>query len=133
VTDLQVKDAVRKRDGFRCTGCGMTNDEHLEKYDRCLDVHRAIPGSWYVVDWCVTLCKKCHGKRPRTLEQVVFDNAACEVRGVTTVHLFHHLPKDRRIVNALEAEAARRGMPWADVLSEALERWCDNVTADYVI
>jgi hypothetical protein len=32
---LRIKADVRKRDGHRCTVCGMTNDEHLATYGRC--------------------------------------------------------------------------------------------------
>lgn len=59
-----VKAAVRRRDGFCCVQCGMTNDEHIRKYSRQLEVHRKTPGSIYVADDCVTLCKTCHGPKP---------------------------------------------------------------------
>lgn len=29
---LTIKAAVRERDGFRCTQCGMTNKEHQGQY-----------------------------------------------------------------------------------------------------
>jgi hypothetical protein len=63
---LAIKQAVRERDGMRCTGCGMTNTEHLRQYGRALDVHRTTPGSLYALDdSCVTLCRLCHGPQPR--------------------------------------------------------------------
>jgi hypothetical protein len=61
----QVKRAVRKRDGYCCTKCGMTNAEHLKRYGSQLEVHRLEPGSAYTVDGCVTLCKGCHGAEPK--------------------------------------------------------------------
>ncbi len=54
----QVKAAVRERDGHRCTIC--------ERSGIRLDVHRLSPRSEYSVDGCVTLCKHCHGKQPKS-------------------------------------------------------------------
>ena len=64
-----VKCAIRKRDGYRCTECGMSNDEHLKLYFRHLEVHsdRGEKCS----EWefgglkvsnieCSTLCVFCH-------------------------------------------------------------------------
>ncbi len=63
----RIKASVRARDGFRCTQCGTTNDEHKEKTGRQLDVHRVVPGSAYSAESgvCVTLCRPCHGPQPR--------------------------------------------------------------------
>ncbi len=65
---LQVKAAVRARDGFRCQKCGITNDDHLKLTDRSLDVHRVTPGSEYSAapGVCVTLCRSCHGPEPKS-------------------------------------------------------------------
>lgn len=62
----KVKRAVRKRDRYRCTECGMTSQEHLELYDRLLEVHRINPGSVYTVKGCVTLCRDCHYLKPKS-------------------------------------------------------------------
>jgi hypothetical protein len=61
MTVLDIKAAVRKRDGFRCVDCGITQDE----YGITLEVHRLKPGSAYTADGCVTTCAGCHGKRHR--------------------------------------------------------------------
>ena len=61
----KVKAAVRCRDGYRCTRCGMTHEEHVARYGKTLDVHRVVPGSVYTEPACVTLCRKCHGPQPR--------------------------------------------------------------------
>ena len=78
MTDIDIKAAVRDRDGYRCTKCGMTAAEHRERYrGRTLDVHRLSPGSEYTVEGCVTLCRKCHGPEPKqksgTTGRVSFD------------------------------------------------------------
>lgn len=62
---LQVKAAVRLRDGMRCIDCDLTNEQHVEQYGRQLEVHRVSPGSPYTLDGCVTVCRPCHRKRHR--------------------------------------------------------------------
>jgi hypothetical protein len=63
MTQLQIKAAVRERDGQRCTECSMTAAEHVACYGKTLHVHRLKPGSEYTVEGCVTLCIPCHGTR----------------------------------------------------------------------
>lgn len=63
---LRIKEAVRKRDSYRCAECGMTNAAHLQRYRRSLEVHRLHPGSWYHVETAITLCRACHGPKPRS-------------------------------------------------------------------
>lgn len=65
MNEPQIKAAVRKRDGHKCTRCGMTNQESLEVFRRSLDVHRLTPGAPYTVEGCVTLCRACHGPEPK--------------------------------------------------------------------
>lgn len=62
-----IKAAVRARDGYACTKCGMTNHDHITRTGRQLDVHRTTPGSPYSLEpgACVTLCRACHGPEPR--------------------------------------------------------------------
>jgi hypothetical protein len=66
VTELEIKAAVRERDGYRCRDCGMTAAQHVERFGKTLEVHRVVPGSPYTVDGCVTLCRPCHGPKPRS-------------------------------------------------------------------
>ena len=56
------------RDGFMCTECGMTNEEHISLYDRELTTHH-IDGNGRNtqeknnnLDNLTTLCLKCHGR-----------------------------------------------------------------------
>jgi 5-methylcytosine-specific restriction endonuclease McrA len=61
------------RDQARCQGCGMTEPEHIGKYDRELNVHHIIPRRQYKTDNggvntekanhlenLATLCNPCH-------------------------------------------------------------------------
>jgi hypothetical protein len=61
----RVKAAVRLRDGMRCIDCDLTNEQHVKRYGRQLDVHRTTPGSPYTLDGCVTACRRCHRRRHR--------------------------------------------------------------------
>lgn len=63
---LQIKAAVRERDGYKCTECGMTNFEHILSSGKSLEVHRLNPGSKYAVEDCITLCKACHATKPKS-------------------------------------------------------------------
>lgn len=65
MTREEVKEAVRERDGYRCTKCGMSEDDHVAETGRRMDVHRTSPGSVYTVAGCVLLCRVCHGPEPK--------------------------------------------------------------------
>lgn len=67
MSELALKAEVRERDGSKCCDCGMTTEEHFEKYDQKLHVHRNVPGSVYSADGCDTVCKRCHGRRHREI------------------------------------------------------------------
>lgn len=52
---------------MRCTECGTSNDDHIAFTGRALDVHRLNPGSPYSVEGCVSLCRSCHGPKPKSV------------------------------------------------------------------
>lgn len=60
-----AKYLVRERDGYKCTQCGVTDDEHVARYGRRTEVHRIVPGSLYSLKGCVLLCRDCHYPQPR--------------------------------------------------------------------
>jgi 5-methylcytosine-specific restriction endonuclease McrA len=35
----KLRNEIRKRDGYECQECGMTQEEHFKKYDRDIEVH----------------------------------------------------------------------------------------------
>jgi 5-methylcytosine-specific restriction endonuclease McrA len=60
-----IRAAVRQRDGYRCTKCGITEQEHKDRYGvKSLHVHRLVPGSLYSLKGCISLCCVCHGMEP---------------------------------------------------------------------
>jgi 5-methylcytosine-specific restriction endonuclease McrA len=62
----ELKEAVRCRDRYRCVECGMTAAEHIVLTGRTLEVHRLAPGEPYTLERSVTLCRGCHGPKPRS-------------------------------------------------------------------
>lgn len=61
---------IRSRDGKRCQDCGMTAEQHMEKFGRDLEVHHIIPfrlfedgdEAAHQPDNLITLCRPCHRK-----------------------------------------------------------------------
>lgn len=62
-----MKEIVLKRDGYKCTKCGMTNDEHIKKWGRVLTIqHKDNKGRYSKeknnnLNNLKTLCLRCHG------------------------------------------------------------------------
>jgi|ERR1035437_3141358 predicted HNH restriction endonuclease len=57
-----------ERDGWICQLCGMTNEEHINKWKRQITVHHIDGNGRYtfyknnLLENMVTLCLSCHGK-----------------------------------------------------------------------
>lgn len=64
-----LRDDVLKRDNYCCLGCGMTNEEHKQKWNRNLTLdHIDNQGRFSKepnnsLDNLQTLCLKCHGRK----------------------------------------------------------------------
>jgi hypothetical protein len=99
---LRIKAAVRERDGYRCTDCGMTNDEHLARHGKSLHVHRLVPGSRYAISGGVTLCYSCHSTKPRCAP----GTAVSQYRTGVTLHIWIP-PALREAIDALATEKRR--------------------------
>ena len=63
------RESILKRDNYACKKCGMTNEEHIEKWGRELTVDH-IDGNGRYSSKCnnklsnlQTLCLSCHGKK----------------------------------------------------------------------
>jgi 5-methylcytosine-specific restriction endonuclease McrA len=52
-----------ERDEYKCTECGLTNEESIQKFGRGLHVHHIIPrveGGSHRLENLRTLCEACH-------------------------------------------------------------------------
>lgn len=72
-----VSDRARKRDGYKCQHCGMTQEECLARSGRDLDVHHIIPfHNWpnakaaNKMSNLISLCASCHRIEEAKCEQV---------------------------------------------------------------
>ena len=72
----QVAESMRKRDGYACRCCGMTQAEHEARWSQVLEVHHKMPFTEFT-DYLaankpsnlITLCKICHMKADRAIRQ----------------------------------------------------------------
>lgn len=133
MTELEVKSAVRARDGYRCMDCGLSEDDHVEQTGRALDVHRLIPGSIYRPDICVTLCRSCHGKKPRTVAELWFNNVP-ESSGVFFVPWNAAFGPERDLYLAIKSMADLRGIRPEEIVNQAVHCYLrDHAGSDYCI
>lgn len=64
-----LRDDVLKRDDYKCLGCGMTNDEHIQLWNRNLTIDHIDGKGRYSdfphnsLDNLQTLCLRCHGRK----------------------------------------------------------------------
>jgi 5-methylcytosine-specific restriction endonuclease McrA len=63
-----------ERDFEQCRSCGITRDEHKDKFNQDIEVHHRTPRNWYFNEYSeeeahkkmnelrnlITLCKPCH-------------------------------------------------------------------------
>jgi len=64
-----IRQEIRKRDGYQCRACGITQEEHLEEMGSKLDVHHVVPvrefddpADAHSNGNLVTACRSCHMK-----------------------------------------------------------------------
>jgi len=128
-SDLEIKEKVRARDGKKCRDCGMTSEEHLEKYERDLDVHRLVPGVAYGEPWCVTLCRACHGKKPKN----AYDSLFCADLRWFYFNLYNE--RDARIYQAMIRRYGPHGLSsfLTDILERSLQEVLDHDHADLLM
>lgn len=76
---------IRRRDCHACKSCGMTQEQHTEKWDQALEVHHKIPFHEFTDHKranrpanLVTLCKVCHMKADRAIKQRQFLMVFCD-------------------------------------------------------
>jgi ribosomal protein L31 len=57
----KLKKSIRQRDGYKCKYCGMTEEEHLKKYNSVLEVHHKDHDRTNSKrNNLITACKKCN-------------------------------------------------------------------------
>jgi hypothetical protein len=58
-----LRELIKERDSFKCQHCNITQEEHLEKYNRDIEVHH-IDYNKFNCDEnnLITVCKKCNVK-----------------------------------------------------------------------
>jgi hypothetical protein len=131
MTEADVKDAVRERDGCKCRICGVSNDDHFEHSGRQLDVHRLLPGCEYQPALCVTLCRKCHAAKPRKLEDAIFGDP--DETGLFVIFFSLYNDFDRHVIETLRSEGERTGRSFTEVLDQVLKDFCAGIGHDYCI
>jgi predicted amidophosphoribosyltransferase len=107
----EVKALVRHRDGYRCQECGMTARQHVRRYRRTLDVHRIVPGSPYTVDGCMTICRRCHGDKPKAAP------------GVTSDRPYYAMSLRGPVAEAVRRYAVENDLPISTVMKRALKEF----------
>lgn len=120
-----IKEQVRERDGYRCVECGMTQEMHVIKHGRVLDVHRTTPGSYYTLEGCETLCRPCHRLKPRRKRGQI------EHVDVTPQNICVRI--DSNLLKELKHFAKSRGETIKSVIEQALTRHMDNPPPYYVM
>ena len=69
MSDYTAKKKAKERDDHQCQFCGMTNEEHKEKYPRGLEAHHVIKSNDGGEDHprnLITVCVECHKLLERT-------------------------------------------------------------------
>lgn len=128
-SELDIKANIRTRDGHKCQDCGMTVEEHQEKYNETLHVHRLLPGMAYQEQFCVTLCIPCHGKKPRHLSDAI--DSDCPDTKVVIFNMYDS--HDRAIWDRLLEMSDETDMGASGLLFRILDQTITDRPPDYVI
>jgi hypothetical protein len=132
MTEVEIKAAVRERDGHRCRDCCMTEQDHIHRTGQRLEVHRVIPGIVYDEENCVTLCRRCHGKKPKTIKNAYFMSP--EKSGVYLYSLNLYNAVAGQLYATLEAHAETQQITVDEMVDQILLLFCEeNTLLNYVI
>lgn len=73
---VRIAEAARHRDGHKCAHCGMTAEQHMDRWSQKLEVHHKVPFHEFTdhvaankMSNLVTLCKVCHMTADRAIKQ----------------------------------------------------------------
>lgn len=71
----RTAERARKRDGYKCRHCQMSQEEHLARWRRKLEVHHIVPFNQFTnykkantASNLVALCTSCHATADRAIE-----------------------------------------------------------------
>lgn len=114
--------AARMRDGYVCTECGVTDDEHRQLHSRHLEVHCTRGVQCNETEWsrqdvkleeCVTLCDLCHLAK-HTIYSVVFTRDGFQCVDCGTKPSNNRLWRGTITVHRLSGDCRERTGPDAD-------------------
>ena len=86
-----------KRDNFTCLLCGMTDDEHIDKWGRGITVDHLDNNGRYSekqnneLNNLATLCLSCHGKKDRYImvNKNIYDSMVSEIKNKLSLPSSH--------------------------------------------
>lgn len=76
----RLRAAVLARDDFRCVLCGMSNDEHVQKWGPITIDHIDRNRKNNTMENLQTLCQKCHGKKDHVWRSIPRTSKAIHVK-----------------------------------------------------
>ncbi len=114
---INIKRAVKARDGYRCCKCGA-GEAKTKRNKGGLEVHRLVPGSKYTVGGCVTLCRPCHDKEPKTCHLAI----AATLKVLAALISDIKLPEKLEDCQGLPGKTSQMLVELLDFLSEATGR-----------
>lgn len=88
----EVRVEARKRDDAMCQNCGMTEEEHINKYGLSLDVHHINPyrqSKDNTLENLITLCKKCHRKIEHTEKRAILETGGQRFIDIPIIGIKH--------------------------------------------
>lgn len=86
----EIKKKIRKRDNFICQNCGMTEKEHIEKFDQPLQVHHINPYRYSKnndFENLITICCVCHKRIEGTSNKKILENGGVEFMAIPILEI----------------------------------------------
>lgn len=110
----------------------MKEQDHVDQTGKGLEVHRLFPGSAYEPNLCITLCRSCHGKKPKSIDALWFHHAP-EESGVLMVAWIVASPIGKAMYATLKEIADVRKISVDSLIDEIVDRYIRDLPMDYCI